>query len=99
MNLNESSGEQLQQTLQSMPKGKALMKELVRLTEVSGTSCQVPDRSWSVGAMTCPLFTSNTDHGSLATAGAAGPCCRTQQRGCRPDQGRAAGSAGAVEEL
>ena len=40
MNLNESSGEQLQQTLQSMPKGKALMKELVRLIEVSGTSCR-----------------------------------------------------------
>jgi hypothetical protein len=35
MNLNEASDEQLQQTLQSMPKGKALMKELVRLTEAS----------------------------------------------------------------
>ena len=44
MNLNEASGEQLQQTLQSMPKGKALMKELVRLTEASRCSQNLQDQ-------------------------------------------------------
>ena len=44
MNLNEASGEQLQQTLQSMPKGKALMKELVRLTEASWSSQNLQDQ-------------------------------------------------------
>lgn len=96
LNLKES-GDQLQQTLQSMPKGKTLMKELVKLTEVSRKEHLFSVR-WVQMLHLLPACRRPTET-AFASAGAPGPRCRTQQRGRRPDQGRPAGAAGAVEEL